>query len=89
MTEIHIVFGSYSMAQAYSQVMAVNPNKIRLATHPETLMGLRISKVFVARYSKEAWQPPTDPCKKRVQETEQKLKELIKLGVEVVDRHFG
>lgn len=89
MTDIHIVFGSELLAKRYSQTMAVHPQKIMLATRPEQLTNLRITKLYVVRYTKDAWEPPSHPCAERVRQTEAEIKKLMRLGAEVIDRHFG
>lgn len=90
MTDVHVVFGSNLLAKRYSQNMAVRPSKVVLATEPlEVYKITPKDTVYVVRYTKDVWEPPSHPCAARVRETEERLKKLKKDGAEIVDRHFG
>jgi hypothetical protein len=82
MTEMHVVFGTERLAMLYSQRMAVNPNKVVLATRPELVASFR-GGIIAVRYPDDVWQPPTDPSKRYVQETNDILKKLEKDGFPV------
>jgi hypothetical protein len=85
---IHIIFGNYTHAAAYSRRKVVNPIHILTATHPEriqAMMGESVTTIKVIRLPKEIWEPTTHPCQARVSETERIIKGYQRLGVTVVE----
>jgi len=85
---IHIVFGNYTHSKVYSMRKAVNPINIVEATHPERIQPMMkesVTTIKLIRLPKDIWQPTSDPCKKRVAETEAIVKGYQRLGVTVVE----
>jgi hypothetical protein len=85
---IHIIFGNYTHINAYSQRKAVNPVNIIVATHPERIQAMMkesVTTIKLIRLPKEIWAPTSDPCKKRVAETEAIVKGYQRLGVTVIE----
>lgn len=68
--------------------MVVNPIFVFKATEPEKILGLLkepVETIKVIRFPKDVWKPTTDPCIKRVKETEDILEGLRRLGVTIVE----
>lgn len=85
---VHIVFGSESHRTNYARAMAVNPRTVILATHPEQVQALikeDVGTIKVIRFPEDFWKPSTDPCKKRVTETEALIKGFRRLGITIVE----
>lgn len=87
---IHIIFGNYTHAGAYSQRKVVNPVHILVATHPERIQAMMkesVTTIKLIRLPKEIWEPTSHPCKARVDETERIVKGYQRLGVTVVEEN--
>lgn len=68
-----VVFGSRLLADNHARRNAINPRRVRLATHPDKFRG-HDGPFEVVRYSKDIWQPTTFADEQRVKETEDILK---------------
>jgi hypothetical protein len=87
---VHVIFGNYVHASAYSQRKVVNSVNIVVATHPERIQPLMkesVTTIKVIRLPKEIWEPTTHPCKTRTDETERIIKGYQRLGVTVVEEN--
>jgi hypothetical protein len=80
-----VVFGSQRIGAIYALRTGIDPRRIRLATGGEAMAGLLSGPITVVRVSDEEWQPPTYPCARRTQETEQALKRLAQEGATIRD----
>jgi hypothetical protein len=68
-----IVFGSQLLADNWARQNAVNPRRVRLATHPEKFLN-HDGPFKVIRFSENIWKPTTFPDEKRLKVTEAILK---------------
>lgn len=68
-----VVFGSQRLADNWARRNAVNPRRVRLATHPEKFLG-HDGPFKVVRFPEDIWTPTTFPDEKRLKVTEAILK---------------